>query len=179
MKKTIFTFCVESAVDLITNSSSELFVLEGNTKDEVIEMVRAVYPDYKDEYAEPIHISEMTTDQLDLYMSYRTHSYSWPASKSSMPMVEGFTFDELYELETEEEAMPRMKPQYRLRNNMKHDPSIKGYQPSSFVTEENIDEIRRKLDPDSKMFFMFSHDENPNWDMQEKLSNIGIRFHLG
>lgn len=176
MKKAIFTFCVESAVDLITNSSSELFVLEGNTKDEVIEMVRAVYPDYKDEYAEPIHISEMTTDQLDTYMSYLCSADTWPASKENYPVPTGFTFDELYEAKDDGKPAWNGQVQYDLRNNQKDPDRPYMY---GFVTEQNFNEIKRKLDPESRMFFMFSHDENPNWDMQEKLSNIGIRLHLG
>ena len=35
------------------------------------------------------------------------------------------------------------------------------------------------LDPNGQIFLMFSIKDNPNWDMQEKLMEIGTRYHLG
>ena len=35
------------------------------------------------------------------------------------------------------------------------------------IEEENFEEIKNKLDPNRSMFFLFSLDDNPNWDMQE------------
>ena len=35
------------------------------------------------------------------------------------------------------------------------------------------------LDPEQKLWFLFSINENPNWEMQENLMNIGTRYHLG
>jgi hypothetical protein len=48
-----------------------------------------------------------------------------------------------------------------------------------FVTEDNLEEIKRKLDPDKRLYFLFSIYENPNWDMQEQLENVMNRIHLG
>ena len=35
------------------------------------------------------------------------------------------------------------------------------------------------LDPENNTWLLYSLDENPNWEYQEKLSTIGERFHLG
>jgi len=50
---------------------------------------------------------------------------------------------------------------------------------SSFVTVENIEEMRMKLDPKGELYFLYSIDENPDWDFQQALESVGERFHLG
>ena len=52
MKKILFAIKVNNVVDVITNSSSELFVLKGETKNIVEEMITNIYPNYKNEYEE-------------------------------------------------------------------------------------------------------------------------------
>lgn len=179
--KTLFVFKPKNVVDIITNSSSELFVLKGETKQIVEEMIANVYPEYKNEYDEVKHISELSVDDLDNYFNYLCSPHMWPASKGNYPVPEGFTFDELYEPKKDWQTGEVKKPawngqiQYQLRNNL----VTKNKWDSSFVTEENHQEIVNKLDPERKMYFLYSLDENPDWDMQEKLMNIGERFHLG
>jgi hypothetical protein len=65
-----------------------------------------------------------------------------------------------------------------LKNNLPHDPNAR-WQNTSFVTEDNFEEIKNKLDPNRTMYFLFSKDENPDWEMQEKLEMIMKRYHLG
>lgn len=179
--KTLFVFKPKNVVDIITNSSSELFVLKGETKEIVEEMIANVYPEYKNEYDEVKHISELSVDDLDNYFNYLCSPHMWPATKANYPVPDGFTFDELYEPKKNWETGEVEKPawngaiQYELRNNL----VTKEKWRSSFVTEENYQEIVNKLDPERKMYFLYSLDENPDWDMQEKLMNIGERFHLG
>jgi len=175
MKK-ILTFSVDSIVDLITNSSSELFVLKGDTKAEVIAMIEAIYPEFRSEYEEPISIDEMTDDQLNVYMSYMCSAHCWPASKDQYPVPPGFTFEELYEKEEGEESWNR--GQYELRNNARKEESGNKWA-HGYVTPSNSAEIRRKLDPESKTYFLFSLGDNPNWEMQQELEQISSRYHLG
>jgi hypothetical protein len=178
MKKVLFLFKVNNVVDVVTNSSSELFVLKGETKEIVEEMIKNVFPDYLDEYDMLSHISELSIDELDNYLSYMCSPHCWPATKSQYPVPDGFTFDELYEPEkdwkTGEQAPPAWNGelQYRLRNNS-------GERWGGLVTEENKEEIIKKLDPKGETYFLYSLDENPNWENQEKLMMIGERYHLG
>lgn len=51
--------------------------------------------------------------------------------------------------------------------------------PYSFVTDENREEVINKICPQKDMYFLFSINENPNWEMQEKLMLIMTRYHLG
>jgi len=174
MKKVLFAFNVDHITDLITNSSSELFVLKGQTKEIVEEMISSAYPEYLSEYENVKRIDELTINELDTYISYLCSPGMWPAKKSMYPVLPGFTFDELYEPEKnyhtgEIKAAWNGEIQYQLKRN-------KDY---SFVTDENFQEIVKKISPNNDMFFLFSTDENPDYEMQEKLESIANRYHLG
>lgn len=165
MKKTLFTIQVDNHIDLITNSSSELFVLKGKTKETIKEMLVAIYPDYRSEYEEIRHISELTIDELRSFMWYSTGANIWPTdNKNDYRLIDGFTFDELYESDGRGPAW-NGQIQYQLKND--------------FIESLGIDEIIHRIDPDKSLYFLYSIDENPNWEMQEKLETIGKRYHLG
>jgi hypothetical protein len=174
-KKTLFIIQPHSMVDVITNSSSELFVFEGKEKETIIEMIKSVYPDYLEEYSELKNISELTSNELDMYFSYMCSPHIWPARKSQYPILPGFTFDELYEPEKDwktgdiKQSAWNGEIQYRLKNNEKF----------YFVTDENREECINKLSPNRDMYFLFSYDDNPNYEYQELLEMFGQRIHLG
>lgn len=181
-KRTLLVFKVDNVIDIITNSSSELFVLKGETKEIVEEMISNVYPDYKIEYDDVKHISELSIDDLDNFMIYECSPHHWPAQKGDMPIPGYFTFDDLYEPEKDNDG--NVKPawngaiQYKLKNNIpEKDRKYRWHR--SFVTEENLGWVLNKLDPERQMYFLYSKDENPNWEMQEALMNVGERYHLG
>jgi len=174
-KKVIFKFNIDNIINIITNSSSELFVLDGETKEIVSEMIKEVYPEYLNEYEEIKSIDDLSADDLDNYFSYACSPHMWPASKGNYPILNGFTFDELYAPKSDKPAW-NGELQYELIDNRKDETTKWNY---AFVTEENLEEIKDKLDPNRKMHFLFSIDDNPNWDMQEELMAIGERHHLG
>jgi len=173
MSKVLFTIRTHSIIDVITNSSSELFVGKSQSKEEIIELIKAVYPEYLSEYHEILSIEELTFEQLDNYFSYACSPHCWPSTKEMFPVLPGFSFDELYELGTPSWSKI---PQYDLRNN---DSKAEKPWQKKFVTEENFEEIKNKLDPKREMYFLYSLYENPDWDMQEELELIMQRYHLG
>ena len=64
--KSLFIIKIQSQSDVITNSSSELFIFDDkNSKEEVIDLLNNVYPNWRDEYDEPIPFSEI--DENDLW----------------------------------------------------------------------------------------------------------------
>lgn len=179
--KTIFTFKIDNVVDIITNSSSELFVLRAETKAIAEEMIRNVYPDYLNEYDELKEVSELTNHELDSFMIYHCNANMWPASKENYPLLDGFTFDELYEPETDwntglQKPAWNGKLQYRLRKNYVEPEHKWSY---SFVTDENREKVISGIKSTVGEFLLYSKDDNPDWDMQEKLMQIGERYHLG
>jgi hypothetical protein len=171
--KTIFVMQIQNTIDLITNSSSELFVLKGGTKEAVIQMLDNIDTAWRKEYAEPKNISELSANELETYFSYACSAHMWPAKKSMHPVLNGFTFDELYEEDKEHGKNWDGSVDYKLKNNK--DDSRWG----NFVTDGNKDSLIGKLDPEKKMWFLFSFDDNPNWDLQEQLMDIAERYHLG
>ena len=174
-KKTIFAININHSIDLITNSSSELFVLEGKTKEIVSEMIAEIYPEYMTEYEDVKHISELSADELDTFFNYATGSHIWPAHKSNYSIPRGFTFDEVYEPDGKDPAW-NGQIQYKVKNNNTDKTDKWNY---SFVTEENKEWFLNKFDPNRTMYFLYSHDENPNQEYQEKLETVAQRFHLG
>lgn len=176
--KTLFVFNINNVIDVVTNSSSELFVLKGETKEIVEEMIQNVYPDYLSEYEKVLHISELSLDQLDQYFQYMCSSHIYPAQKSNYFVPNGFTFDELYEPAKDYKTGEIKKPawngsiQYELKVN-------EGGRWGRFVTTNNMEDIINKIDPKKEMYFLYSLDENPNWDYQESLMSIADRYHLG
>lgn len=63
--KSLFIIKIQSQSDVITNSSSELFIFnDKNSKEEVIYLLNNVYPDWRKEYDEPVPFSEVTEDSL-------------------------------------------------------------------------------------------------------------------
>jgi hypothetical protein len=173
--KILFTIQHHSIIDVITNSSSELFVGNSDSKEKMESLIKEVYPDYLNEYEELKTIDDFTIDELDSHMNWITGSYVWPAKKENYRIPNGFTFEELYEAKSKKTAW-NGEIQYRLKNNKQR---IKNKWDSAFVTKENFEEIKNKLDPNRTMFFLFSLDDNPNWEMQKQLSSIMNRYHLG
>lgn len=149
--KHLFTFQPDHVLDIITNSSSELFVLKGQTLAIVESMVRSVYANYDSEYESIKPTSDLTIDEIQTYLSYAYIHYS-----EEPKMLSGFSFDEMFE---KSERWTNLK--------------------WGFVTEENKAKVVKAMDPTGDKFFMFSKDENPNWEMQEQLMEVGERYHLG
>lgn len=166
MKSVLIVINVDSQIDLITNSSSELFVMRGTAKEGVEEVIEELYPQYLSEYEKVKNISELTTQELDTYFTYHCNPNFWPATKKSdYPLLPGFTFEELYE---EDRTFGDLYG-YKLRQN----------ENCSFVTDGNREEMIEKLCPNKDMYFLYSQDENPDWERQEDLMKVGIRYHLG
>lgn len=159
MKKYIFVLQVHSVVDLITNSSSELFVGQYNSKKIIIDLIKSIYPNYLDEYSEIKSI-----DELEEFVSYRymyiTKYYDEKTDsivyKNNPDLIPGFTKEEMFD-----------DPEYDYI-----------YVKNNFV-RNNYKNIIDSLDPERKMFFLFSLSDNPNWNMQKKLMKIMKRYHLG
>ena len=154
--KTSFAFSIDHCVDIITNSSSELFVLEGEEKNIVEALIASVYPDYLTEYHPLQGWDDLSNSEL-LSMYSRELDWTFDESKVKNNLPEGFTFDELFQKNS--------KGIVRLNYDCLND--------SNRIHMENY------LSKGKKKFFLYSLDENPNWDYQEKLSKIADRYHLG
>jgi hypothetical protein len=158
-KKVLFVLTVDNVIDIITNSSSELFVLKADSDKVVTELLENVYPDFREEYREPVLLSSLDAYQLDSYLDWVN---GWRRTKEYCVVYDGFTFEEMYEARLQYKSWG--DTEYNLKPN--------------FV-EDNFDKIIKAIDPTNSTWLLYSIDENPNWEMQEKLEQIATRYHLG
>jgi len=162
MKKVLFAFNVDNVVDIITNSSSELFVLDGETREIVEEMIQSTYPGWSGEYERVKSTEELTKDELDTYTSFKYHNWNYNRNETDR----GARYNEICGVEPKD-----LYEGWEKRNEEKY-----WY---GSLSDSGAEKLKKAMDPDNKMWFLFSIDENPNWDRQEELMNIGTRYHLG
>lgn len=149
---TVFVFTIDNTIDLITNSSSELFVLKGETKKIVEEMIEEVYPDYRNEYEEVKNIRDISIGDFHMYLSYAVdHNDEKIRKRFNIPGEEFYeNWQGLYDRFS--------KANYSIKKSA-------------------LETIRNSMDSD--IYILFSSDENPDWEKQQDLMDIGNRYHLG
>ena len=198
MKKVIFVFSLQSVSDIITNSSSELFVFTKETSvEEVKSVLDNIYPNWRKEYYDPQLLKDVADDDLYTYldyaMYYSMHDYDRPCWRESDgdPVVWAkkqavtykkkiakffkdtfnldIKFNDIFERadESYKQFLPRHLEQFRGSMDCYWYPQIK--ESAYPFLRENIPE----------RILLFSKDENPNWDYQEKLMEVAERYHLG
>ena len=152
-KRKLLVFNVSNVIDLITNSSSELFILSGNNMNEVKSLIESVYPNYLSEYQEVVSIDNISEEELDTYLTYEYNTWD---DKLTLSKVFNIDPNVLYSNYSDFET----KKYWHGR-----------------ISDVGYSLIREKLPKD--MYFLYSINENPNWEMQENLMNIATRYHLG
>lgn len=162
-KPVVFVIQPQSIIDVITNSSSELFVFQGNDKQVIEGMISAIYPNYRDEYNELRSIQDFDAYQMKSFMGWVYEANGgWGHDWSYECLApKGMNIDDL----TEEATNEFDKKWYK-----------DGKKFSDKKIEEHLDEIKAAL---SGTYLLYSLDDNPDWDMQEALWQIGSRYHLG
>lgn len=162
-KPILFVIQPQSIIDVITNSSSELFVFQGNDKEVIEGMISDIYPNYRDEYDELRSIQDFNAYQMKSFISWAYEkSGDWRHDWSYECIApKGMNIDDLTEEATDEFD----KKWYK-----------NGKKFSSKKIEEHLDEIKTAL---SGTYLLYSIDDNPDQDMQAALSQIGSRYHLG
>ena len=151
MKKILFILQVHSVVDIITNSSSELFVGKNQSKETMIELIKEVYPNYLNEYDELKSIDDISLDEIENYLYYICNAHVNPTNnKSDYFVPNGFTFDDLYE------------PEIDWKTKLPKGPAWNGeiqYQLKNF-SDKTLELFKKRLDPNKEMFFLYSIDES-------------------
>ena len=205
--KSLFIIKIQSQSDVITNSSSELFIFDDkNSKEEVIELLDNVYPDWRKEYAEPIPFSEIKEN--DLWYLFPDSHFDIEGDfhriicdhikESKVPYKDFIETSECNELLKEfnknlktgkynllEVELAReygLEPEVFWTNFDDLKVEIKGEEwkyidcPFLEISEEGKEAL---IKANSNSWLLYSLDENPNWDHQEDLMEIATRIHLG
>ena len=171
--KVLITFKPHSAIDLITNSSTELFVFQGQTKKMVEDLIKSVYPNYTDEYEELEDLKNASNDMIERYLFsiiYSDHTIT----PETVNLPFGFKFEEIF---TPFDYFGN------LLNHRQHPLSgidVVYKQKRVLITDDNRNEILERLLHDGDIYLMFSLEGNPDYEKQEQLEEIGgYRIHLG
>lgn len=198
MKKTLFVFNIQSISDVITNSSSELFVFDNkNTVAEVIAILDSIYPNWSTEYNDPVLLRDADDEEVETYFDYSMAysdiedygtyyreedgdpiEYAKKKAKTYKAAITKFLkknwnldvkFSDFYKDADDcyKKFLPHHMEQFRGSLNMWWYPQI---------TDSGLSMLREKND---NRILLFSKDENPNWDYQEKLMEVAERYHLG
>ena len=173
-KKSLFVIAVDNMINLITNSSSELFVLNGETLNSVKELVESIYPEYRKEYEEIVALRDASDSDVDTYVNWIEDSF-YDRWDYTMSMSKEKRKQYNIQKDTEKAQKYGLTPEEFFKN---WDDRNNEYYYSR-ISSKGYDAIRKTLDPNGKIFLLFSIDDNPNWDMQEALMSIGERYHLG
>lgn len=175
MEKILFTFNIDNAIDIITNSSSELFILEEETQELALEMVKEAYPEYLSEYEPLVALRDANSSQISTYLSWVSDSW-YDNYRESRHLSE----EERIKADMRKAIMKAekygMTPETFYTNWDKRTDGKWWY---GNISEEGLRNAAKTLDPDGKIFLLFSIDENPNWEAQESLEAICQRYHLG
>jgi len=160
-KKVMFVIQPQSIIDVITNSSSELFIFQGNDKQVIEGMISDVYPNYRDEYEELKSIEELDAYDMINYFGWIFERSNWNSRNWSYECIAppGMDIADLTVLDESGRSW--------YKDNLKF---------SEEKIEANLDKIKEAL---KGTYLLYSLDDNPNWDMQEALWQIGERHHLG
>lgn len=179
-KRILYTIKIDNVVDIITNSSSELFVLEGETDTIVEEMISNIYPNYLREYEELKDIRTMTNREINEFLDWHLgrKSHMWSSNREytnpkDYVQLPGFEFEEVYDVQK-----GLKHGEYEVVDNLPEDEKTHDWD-SGFTVDSNRKRVIKAIEETTGRFFLYSIDENPDWEYQEKLSDIGTRYHLG
>lgn len=203
--KNLFVFNIQSTSDVITNSSSELFVFnDKGSKAQAIELLDSIYPNWRSEYEEPKELKDASDRELDIYFYNVTGINSYfdsDCSKAIKKFFGRFENDARYlscsEIETiranwskekDSQAIPICKelgltPEEAFSNWAIYDPfdTTAYYMQNIAITNLELtatfkDAYKKKHGDTVLLFSLY---ENPDWEMQEEIEKYAIRFHLG
>lgn len=161
-KKTLFVLNIDNQIDLITNSSSELFVIQCDSKNQIDGLIKSVYPDYRNEYENPELLSEMSNHDINSYIDWIEHTWSLSKEEAERSLYPGISFDEMFK---KQDYSWKKEDCYELSDD--------------FPNDQNREKVLDYIDPNRNTYLLYSIDENPDWDMQKELMSIGQRYHLG
>ena len=180
----MFRFNVQSSSDIITNSSSELFVFNNDSVKDVVEILDNLYPNWKSEYEEPIKYSDQSIEDkmIYLYFVFISHQFYLKDFKFNPDTGLEYSVDEQFELYCkcfenyykttyglDKESINKVFFITLYRDDYFNDVEIK-------INPLNIDILEPLFKDDIALYSIY---ENPDWEYQEKLSKVAKRYHLG
>lgn len=160
--KAMFIFNIDHTIDITTNSSSEMFLFSGQNTDAVHQMIIDTYPEYETEYSKVKSLTELTLDEFAIYWEWVDNNWNWRNKTFKSEKSYGIPIRDIYD-------------------NLDQQGVVRYFHPNLANDEDVIKKLMNNITREKgKIFIIFSHGENPNWNMQEALMNICTRrIHMG
>lgn len=167
--KTLFVFQIQSFTDVVTNSSSELFVYTG-TPEVITDMLNSQVPGWDNEYCDPLSVQDLDSGNLQIYLSCAYDNYDWNWHNKQITRETS--------KQTHWAKEFNIDPNDLYENYKEWDPNSEKWEISHLQLKAGWEKlIKEKLNPN--LVFVFSKYENPDWERQEIMGTFGTRYHLG
>lgn len=177
---------VQSFSDIITNSSSELFVFnDGRSVNDTIKLLDNIYPNWVDEYFTPDYVSNTNEADQENYFDFRLYyECNERAFHNCIQNISPKTLGEYYTFSTTPidkkncHALHIAKqigltPKETFENWEHYNPNTDWHPQFTRLACKRMAE----LEPDTVL--LFSKEENPDYGMQEILLKYALKYHLG
>lgn len=178
----LFRFSIQSLSDVITNSSSELFVFKNHNMQAVLLTLDALYPNWRSEYEKPEFVKDMDDDTFEHYVSWVFDSYASEYKDNGWEELKEKEWNEIkldpYYCQAAKFAeIIGKKPEELFTNWKEWSPWAKDYKNKWLEwSDKGLEEYKKYYGED---IALWSIEENPNWEYQEKLEQVARRYHLG
>lgn len=197
---------IQSFNDIITNSSSELFIFsENNYKDvaDVISELDSIYPSWRSEYEDPKKIKDATKNEIETLIGYSGYYDIFGLIDFSNCELKYYSqkkyhddehcssyFFSFNDFDKNDSALRRFAeswgstPEELFSNWDKFNPFV-DYQRSDFekkfsawvrISDRFCEIFKEKFGENT---LLFSIDDDPDWEYQEKIEDYATRVHLG
>jgi len=192
---------VQSYSDIITNSSSELFVFEDcKSVNEVIDTLNEIYPDWRKEYCKPATLKNNDFESVSILLDYKLYDMKdderveYCKRNNIEPVRYGNYFEYRVKV-TKDDFIKELSVAKKFAEDLGSTPervfdNWDRYNP--FASWDDEEELELETYPTMTIYgiglyqekygkhvLLWSKDENPNWDYQKKLMKIATRYHLG
>jgi hypothetical protein len=95
IKKQFYTFKIDNAIDVITNSSSELFIFK-STEKILLELLDSIEKDFGNKYAEPTLLRNCSNSNFSIYICSLFEYNVSDNLKHEVLLPEGIKFEDVY-----------------------------------------------------------------------------------
>lgn len=183
--KTLFLFNIQSISDIITNSSSELFVFKENSIESVISILDDIYPNWRDEYEEPIRLQDLSYEDLEDFIIYHLLYYiQYGTENLEKQFRDPIKLAKKKALKFTEKSVNILQKYFNIHIKSKdiYEDSENTYK---MFLPFNLRREMRSWYPKLKSevyfliknssfngIFLYSKDEDPDWNYQEKLMEV-------
>lgn len=175
-----FIFGIQSKSDVITNSSSELFVFKSQeTAEEVIDLLNTIYPGWRNEYREPKEADKLDKDEL-YWLLERFTPYSFWGEDRYTRNPEVFEMGKRNKMLKECE-LPKflgLTEEETYNNWETWNPCDNDWENRYLQLSDQCFSKFKDWCIKNHLISLFSIDENPNWEKQKILMDYAERIHM-